>query len=95
MKTINFKGFTCNVNVTTYQDGNPAILLVDSTDGSPVATASVNVPDSLLDDDMLFIKDWSENSGILQVLVEAGIVEDTGRTFPTGFCEANLCRLLN
>ncbi len=93
MKTINFNGFTCNVNVTEYADGNPAIILVDATDGSQVAVASVNIPDANIPVGFVCIKDWSENTGMLNSLLEADIIFDTGRTIPSGFVEANLCML--
>ncbi len=93
--TITFSGFTCNVNITEYRDGNAAISLDDATDGSPVATASVNIPEAKLPTGFIFIKNWSENEGMLDALVSAGIVEDTGRTFPCGFTDANLCKLVN
>jgi len=93
MKTINFNGFTCTVNITKYADGNNAILLNDAADGSPVATASVNMPDANIPNGHVCIKDWSENTGMLNTLVEAGVVIDTGRTIPSGFVEANVCML--
>ena len=91
---VKFKDWECGLEFSKYQNGRIAILLVDTTDGSPVTTASVNLPDEPLNDGEVFIKDWSENQGVLAALVAAGIVEDTGRTVRTGFVQANIVRIL-
>lgn len=41
----------------------------------------------------VWIKTWSENEGIRNMLVEAGIAFDVGPRFPTGFVEAELWEL--
>ena len=93
MKNVTFCGFDCGVYFHRYADNdNIAIQLANEEEG-PVATASVNLGKTL-PDNMVMIKNWSENQGILDVLVEAGIVEDTGETVQSGFVEANLCKLL-
>ena len=88
-----FKTWLCRVIPGFYKDGNIALSLVDVDDGSPVATATVNLPDEkeLLDSyrynaraypDLstayvkvpLFIKDWSENQGMLDALMSANII---------------------
>lgn len=61
--------------------------------GEPQFTATVAV-DELPADGCVFLKGWSENEGIPESLVENGIVELTGRTCPTGYCEAIEARLL-
>lgn len=42
----------------------------------------------------VFIKDYSENAGILKILVEEGIVEDTGVIKPVGYAALNIVKLL-
>ena len=71
-----------------------ALVLHDVVDDEMVAVASVNLPDEPLPPGHVFIKDWSENEGILAALVRGGIVADTGIRIPTGFVEAALCRIL-
>lgn len=41
----------------------------------PWATATVNLPDQLLNPGEVFIKDYSENAGLLELLVRAKIIE--------------------
>lgn len=95
MTTVQFREWTCRVVFDRYcHDNRTAILLVDVEDGSPVATATVNIPDEELTQGCCFIKDWSENEGMLEALVEAGIVEPTGRRVSIGFVEAIEAKIL-
>lgn len=90
---VNFGGERCRVEFRTYTNGRPAIQLV-CADGQIMATATVNLPDVPIPDGHVFIKDWSENAGIVGALQLAGIVEPCGRRVPTEFVEAVVCRLL-
>lgn len=89
-----FKEWVCEVIYYQYANGRDAIRLLDAGDGEPVATATVNLPEEECPEGFTFIKDYSENSGILDCLVEAGIVEDMGVAVKCGHAEANLVRIL-
>lgn len=89
-----FNGTVCNVVVGQYGNGRTALQLYDVKTDELVAIASVNLPDAPLPEGHVFIKDWSENQGMLKALVEAKIVEDTWLTVPTGWVQAHLCKLL-
>jgi hypothetical protein len=89
-----YKTYTVEVMMATYDHGDrPAILLVDPLSHEGIATASVNLPDFPIGPHQVFVKDWSENEGMLVWLVENGIVRDTGEVVPTGYVLANLCEL--
>lgn len=90
---IEFIGFNCNLQFLQYGNGRTAIQLVDKEDGAPVCVATVNIPEAKLEEGEVIIKDYSENKGILSVLVRAGIIEPSHRTIPTGFVEADVCKL--
>ena len=75
-----------------YSNDSPAIKLL-SLYGEPICTATVAL-DEKPADGCVFLKGWSENEGIPESLVKAGIVELTGRTIPTGYCEAQEAKLL-
>lgn len=87
--TVQFLGTECDVLLSRYApvpDGPPkgvvALQLVNKEDGTTFRVASVNLPGHVvqLDNDrQTFIKNYSENEGILDALVEAGIVADTGK----------------
>lgn len=94
--TINQWGSSSEVfiNLGSYANGRAAISLYDAEDGCPYATASVNLPDVLLKENEVLIKDYSENEGILSFLVENNIVRDTGYGVQSGFVYIPVCELL-
>lgn len=91
---IRFKDWLCTVKVTHYCDGGrAAIQLVDAYDGSPVAVATVNIPEYPLAPDEAIIKDYSENEGMLDVLQKAGIVKEVVGSVQTGYVTCPVVRL--
>lgn len=93
-RAIEFDGYTCVIEVLRYQNGRPALQLVDAYGGAPVATATVNLPDEVLEPGEVAIKDYSENEGMLAVLVKAGIVGAPVRTVTSGWVTVPICPLL-
>jgi hypothetical protein len=65
-----------------------ALRLVSIFDGVPVTTATVNLPNEPLGPDEVFIKDWSENRGLYEILHVAGVVGDVIERVPAGFLMA-------
>lgn len=55
---------------------------------------TVNLIDELIPDGYVVIKNYAENSGILQELIKAGVVEEPYKTIQTGFTEVYVCKLL-
>lgn len=96
MNTIKFKQWNCTLDIAQYGNGQPALILNDAEDGSRVAVASVNLEemDLIPPPGHIYIKDYSENEGMLDCLVDAGIVEDTGKRVPLHFVDVPLCKLL-
>ena len=92
LSRINFLGWDCEIHISRQENGQPAIRLV-TPQGEPVATATVRIPEAELADDEVLIKDYSENSGILEALIRAGVVEDTGRFVRSGYAVLPVCRL--
>ena len=77
--------------------GNGAIALQGWTEnGEPFATFSVNVVErrELLKENETFMKTWSENEGMLEVLQKAGIVGPTLFKVPCGHVEASAVEVL-
>ncbi len=70
----------------TYDNGATAIRL-QSPDGEPVGTLSVNVPESAdqLADDEFFAKTYGENADFAQPALDSGLFEDTGRVVRAGY----------
>lgn len=80
-------GVTYQVWITPsfYGEGRDALVL-DSDEGR-VAVATVNL-DHAPPEGHVYIKTWSENTGMLGFLVQNGIVEDTGKRVPCGGYDA-------
>jgi hypothetical protein len=71
-----------------------AMVILDPVTHETICIPTVNIPEAKLAKNEILIKDWSENEGVLQTLVENGIVKDTGKTVKTGFVNAHVCELL-
>ena len=96
MKVIKINNQKCEVIFGNYMNGATAINLIclDGEDeGEPYATATINIPRIKLEKNEIIIKNYSENEGILDALVEANIVEDTGGKINVGYAYANICKL--
>lgn len=82
---------TVAVETARYANGNRlAVQLIDAADGSPYATVSVNVEGVALADDEFVFKTYSENEGLLEEMIAAGVVAPTGRMAAIG----PICRLM-
>jgi hypothetical protein len=82
----------CSVRFARYDNNAIAIQLI-CEDGSPMATATVNLAE-VPPPGHVFVKDHSENTGMLAALIKAGYVEDTGKRIPSGFVTVPLAKLL-
>lgn len=77
---VQFLNDHCGTQWGYYDNGKLALQLVatgedeDSMPGEPIATATVNT-DHRIDLDEILVKDDSENEGMVEALISAGIVE--------------------
>ena len=92
---VRFHGRNWAVRFNRYSgNGRVALMLVDDDDPADYFVATVNVPEYHPAEGEVLIKDYSENRGVLEVLTRARVLEDTGRTYPTGMTVVHVCRLL-
>lgn len=94
--TVTHKDTPCDLYVGRYADGGGvALQLVERATGEPWAKATANLPDDRrhLGPDEVFIKDYSENVGMMDALALAGVATDTGRRVVTGYVMAVVARL--
>jgi len=85
----------CEIVGGHYADGSAALRVV-SLHGEPIAVATVCL-DEPARDGHVWLKGWSENEGLPEALEVNGVVKRTGRTYPTGYVEAEeavLCPIL-
>ena len=81
------------VRTETYQEGGVRIQLYDSSDGTPYATATTSIQEDLKTGEVA-IKDWSENEGILDFLVQNKIVKEPHRFVESGYVKIPICELI-
>lgn len=94
---VHFAGFTCILCKSAYVENDaPALYLIDAEDGAPVVTVTANVPgvSENLPEGEVLVKDFSENTGVMDALIEAGYLEPTGNDVPSGFVILTGARLL-
>ncbi len=95
---VDFLSFkACRVAVGQYGNGRVALSLIAASPDDPdqkIDTATVNVVDAHPAPGCVFIKDYSENEGMMAALEASGVVKSTGRHVPTGYVEALEARLL-
>lgn len=92
-----FKGERLSVREGRYQKTKAPSLTVYGPHGEPFATLTANLPEAgLPEPGCYYIKTWSENRDITNVLLHAANprFEDTGRRIPTGFVEVHVWRYL-
>ena len=87
--------YRLSVQMSKYGNGQNAIKLFDMADGFPYATASICVSDSLLKEDEIAIKDYSENAGILDSLINAGVIEEPHAYIQSGHVMVPICKLIS
>lgn len=92
LKVVEFCNEKCVVHKQEYVLGGIALQLVSLEDGLPVATATSYV-DGLMKHEIA-IKNYSENEGIMQLLLDAGIVARPHRYIKSGFVEFPICEFL-
>jgi hypothetical protein len=102
---INFQGYDCIVIKENYVSNNQVALSLiaantpnnisqDVFEGMPIVKASVCIPEIELPENQTLIKDFSENKGILDALIDADIVKDLSVEYTTGHCSVSLVEIL-
>lgn len=77
-----------------YENKRIALRAVDAYNGEPVATITVNMPHLTCPPGYTWIKNHSENEGIMEQLVEAGVLESPVADNPSGFVTVYLCKVM-
>ena len=91
---VKFKEWTCEVTEHKYSNGRLALRLIDGDDHSPIATATMNIPEAELQPHEIIIKDYAENDGMHDALVEAGLIKPRHAVIEMGFVFADVCMWL-
>ena len=89
---FNFADCSVKPQLGVYGNGNIAMQLVDAETGEPIAVATVN-PGFELPRGFIGVKDWSENEGMVEALLAAGIIDEVTTKVPSGYVSIPICRL--
>jgi len=87
----NYKGTEVFLEAGRYGNGQNAIQFMDES-GIPQFVATVAIEDEL-EINELAIKNYSENEGVLDWLIEKGIVQQPHRYVTSGFVMIPICNL--
>ena len=88
------KGEKVDVYLGQYMDnGAPALFATLAGTQEHYGTFTVNVPEFFPMEREILIKDYSENEGILQDLVDVGLITASHDTYNTGFVQLKRCYL--
>ena len=93
---VPYREYNVDVHLTHYStNGRYALFLVDHETFEPVAVATVNIPDKYITDNEVIVKNYSENEGMLQFLINQQII-DGGKciSFSNGYVMLYICDLL-
>jgi hypothetical protein len=72
---VQFKQWKCHLVIGEYSNNRIALTLIDAMDGQPIAVASVNMVEDKITKGCVYIKDYSENEGMVHALIDANIIE--------------------
>lgn len=91
---IEWSNTRCEVFKSVYPNDRVALILYDTEEDCDYATATTNLPDEDVPEGHAFIKDYSENEGVLDALLAAGVVDKPIRYVHSGFVGIPLCKIL-
>lgn len=94
VKTIEFNDFECVLQHSEYECGQKSLELIELSTGEPVAMASVALPEKIQQPDEIFIKSWSENEGMADVLEEEEIISAPVGKYPQEHVNVTIHKLL-
>lgn len=92
IKEIKIKNRYYQIVKEEYHNGNMALSLYKRSDKSYHSTLSINVSDSL-PEGCVAIKDYSENAGMLQMLINNDVLSEPLYHVRSGFVGVPVCYL--
>lgn len=97
MKTIThispYGEYQVAVSFAKFTNGQTAISFIDVEDGMAFCKATVSIPETLSENEVA-VKNWSENEGVLDTLVNNNIVKKPHRYVSSGHVSIPICELI-
>jgi len=88
---MKFQGTSVKVWKRQHPNGCNRIDLIDESDGLPYATCTIMMDD--LQENEVAIKNYSENAGMLDFLLEEELVEKPHRFINQGYVAIPICKI--
>lgn len=92
-ESLVYDGNEVQLHLLKYVEPKNNALTMELLDGDPYTTCSINIEHKLKDEDLICIKDYSENQGILNFLLENNVVTEVLGTIGSGYVDIPVCRL--
>ncbi len=83
-KEVLFSGFECYIKIRPYNSGRIYMTLHDKEDGMQVARVTLDLDSVPHIPDLVIIKNYSENEGIYEALLKAGVIKECERKIRVG-----------
>lgn len=74
MKRVKYAGHNCVIKKGKYSNENLALILMREEDDEEIAVVTINGQD-ILPPNQSYVKDYSENKGMLEAITNAGLVK--------------------
>lgn len=99
MTQVQFRHYSCEVYFSHYIESDAiALILVKPGTDEIIARASINIPEANIKNNEIAIKNYSENEGMLEALIKAGVVADPRITlkldYHTHTIDIPVCKVL-
>lgn len=94
MIKVKFKNWDCVIKVARYSNNRIALKLIDAEDFQVVAVATINLPNMPLKDDEVYIKNYSENEGMVKALRKARVISKPVEYVNVEYVKILKCKLL-
>ena len=91
-KVVEYKGLAMSLSVSRYADNERIALLLKEPDGQLYTVCSSNLPAEEMAEDEVAIKSYSENEGILDMLIQNNVVSHPVRYAHSGHVELPICK---
>lgn len=88
-----YDGNVVRLNLLKYMEPKNNALTMELLDGDPYATCSINIDDKLSGNDLICIKDYSENQGMLNFLLKNNVLTEVVGVIRSEYVEIPVCRL--
>lgn len=89
------KSYKVVISVDHYRLTKAAAIQLNMVeDGEPWCTLTCNIPGTVLADNEILVKTWSENEETAKCALASGLFRDTRKRVSTGFVQAQIWEVL-